>query len=552
MDFTVAILLGTYIVSIVALFLFVYSMSKGMFGDGTQAAQMIFDKDEIGHTEDPAATQKQKTKLQLDVGQKNTFHEDLDSAELESRVEADQSSSLVVGICFTLAVIWLVLASVAGLVSSIKLHSPDWLVGYDWITFGRIRPIHVNIVAYGWCSLAGIGVSLWLLPRLLKTKLVGAKWAIAGGGLWTIGVFLGIVAIALGKSDGLEWLEFPWKIDILLIIGGALVGVPLWLTLLNRKVDHLYVSIWYIAAALLWFPTLFFIANLPNFHIGVEQATVNWWFGHNVLGLFFSPIGLATIYYFVPKVLGKPIHNYNISLLGFWALAFFYSQVGGHHLIGGPVPSWFITLSITQSVMMVIPVVALFINQYYTLKGNWKALVHSPTLRFIVFGLIMYILSSVQGSMEALRSVNTITHFTHFTVAHAHLGLYGFFTMVMFGAMYYIMPRIMHWEWPYPSLIALHFWLVFVGFAIYVIWLSIGGWLQGLAMLDVARPFMESVTLTIPYLQARSLGGGLMTLGHFVFALHFFIMAWKFGPRRLGAAVIGPELILKYFKKGAA
>jgi cytochrome c oxidase cbb3-type subunit 1 len=552
MDFTVAILLGTYIVSIVALFLFVYSMSKGMFGDGTQAAQMIFDKDEIGHTEDPAATQKQKTKLQLDVGQKNTFHEDLDSAELESRVEADQSSSLVVGICFTLAVIWLILASVAGLVSSIKLHSPDWLVGYDWITFGRIRPIHVNIVAYGWCSLAGIGVSLWLLPRLLKTKLVGARWAIAGGGLWTIGVFLGVVAIALGKSDGMEFLEFPWKIDILLIIGGALVGVPLWLTLLNRKVDHLYVSIWYIAAALLWFPTLFFIANLPNFHIGVEQATVNWWFGHNVLGLFFSPIGLATIYYFVPKVLGKPIHNYNISLLGFWALAFFYSQVGGHHLIGGPVPSWFITLSITQSVMMVIPVVALFINQYYTLKGNWKALVHSPTLRFIVFGLIMYILSSIQGSMEALRSVNTITHFTHFTVAHAHLGLYGFFTMVMFGAMYYIMPRIMHWEWPYPSLIALHFWLVFVGFAIYVIWLSIGGWLQGLAMLDVARPFMESVTLTIPYLQARSLGGGLMTLGHFVFALHFFIMAWKFGPRRLGAAVIGPELVLKYFKKGAA
>jgi cytochrome c oxidase cbb3-type subunit 1 len=552
MDFTVAILLGTYIVSIIALFLFVYSMSKGMFGDGSSAAQMIFDKDEIGHTEDPAATNKQKTQLQLDVGDKDSFHHDLDSAELKARVEADQSTSLVVGICFTLAVIWLVIASVAGLISSIKLHSPDWLVGYDWITFGRIRPIHVNIVAYGWCALSGIGVSIWLLPRLLKTKLVGARWAIAGGGLWTIGVFLGVVAIALGKSDGMEFLEFPWKIDILLIVGGALVGVPLWLTLLNRQVDHLYVSIWYIAAALLWFPTLFFIANLPNFHIGVEQATVNWWFGHNVLGLFFSPIGLATIYYFVPKVLGKPIHNYNISLLGFWALAFFYSQVGGHHLIGGPVPSWFITLSVTQSVMMVIPVVALFINQYYTLKGNWRALVHSPTLRFIVFGLIMYILSSIQGSMEALRSVNTITHFTHFTVAHAHLGLYGFFTMVMFGAMYYIMPRIMHWEWPYPSLIALHFWLVFIGFAIYIIWLSIGGWLQGLAMLDVARPFMDSVTLTIPYLQARSLGGGLMTLGHFVFALHFFVMAWKFGPRRLGAAVLGPEMILKYFKKGAA
>jgi cytochrome c oxidase cbb3-type subunit 1 len=405
-------------------------------------------------------------------------------------------------------------------------------------------------VAYGWCPLAGIGVSLWMLPRLLKSPLIGARWAILGGGLWSLGVFLGVIAIANGYSDGMEWAEFPWQIDILLVVGGALIGIPLWLTLLNRKVKHLYVSVWYIAAALLWFPVLFTVVNFPNLHVGIEQATVNWWFGHNVLGLFYTPIGLASIYYFVPKVLGRPIHNYNISLLGFWALAFFYSQVGGHHLIGGPVPSWFITLSITQSIMMIIPVVALVINQYWTIKGNWRALLNSPTLRFVVFGLCMYVLSSIQGSFEALRSINTITHFTHFTVAHAHLGLYGFFSMVMFGAIYYIMPRLMSWEWPYPSLIALHFWLVIIGFSIYVIWLSIGGWLQGLAMLDASRPFMDSVRLTIPYLQARSIGGALMTLGHIVFAVHFFIMAWRKGPRRLGAAVIGPELIAKYFKKG--
>ena len=552
MDFNVAILFGTYLVSIIALFLFIYSMSNGMFGDGTSASEMIFDSQEIGHAEDPAATMAQKTQLQLDVGEKDTFHHDLDTDELDARLVADQSSSLVVGICFTAAVLWLILASFAGLISSIKLHEPDWLNSMAWLTFGRIRPIHVNIVAYGWCALSGIGVSLWLLPRLLKTPLIGARWAIAGGLIWTVGVFLGVVAIALGLSDGMEFLEFPWRIDIMLIVGGGLVGIPLWLTLLNRKVEHLYVSIWYIAAALLWFPALFTIANFPNLHFGVEQATVNWWFGHNVLGLFFTPMGLATIYYFVPKVLGRPIHNYNISLLGFWALAFFYAQVGGHHLIGGPVPSWFITLSITQSIMMIIPVVALVINQYFTIQGNWRALVHSPTLRFIVFGIFMYVISSIQGSFVALRSVNTVTHFTHFTVAHAHLGLYGFFTMVMFGAMYYIMPRIMHWEWPYPTLIALHFWLVVIGFLVYVIWLSIGGWLQGVAMLDAARPFMDSVRLTIPYLEARSVGGTLMTLGHLVFASHFFIMAWKFGPRRLGAAVIGPELITKYFKKGVA
>ena len=457
----------------------------------------------------------------------------------------------MVGICLTLAVIWLLIASVAGLVSSVKLHSPDWLAQYSWLTFGRIRPIHLNLVAYGWCSLAGIGVSLWLIPRLLKTHLVGSKYAIAGGALWTVGVFLGALSIALGYSDGLEWLEFPWQIDILLVVGGGLVGLPLWMTLLRRKVDHLYVSVWYVAAGLLWFPVLFLIANVPYLHFGVEQATMNWWFGHNVLGLWFTPIGLASAYYLIPKILGKPIYSYNLSLLGFWSLAFFYSQVGGHHLIGGPVPTWLITMSIVQSVMMIIPVFAVTVNLHMTVLGNFKALVYSPTLRFIVLGTILYTAASVQGSLEALRSVNTVTHFTHFTVAHAHLGLYGFFSMVMFGAIYYIMPRVMNWEWPYPKLISLHFWLVLIGFLIYFIWLSIGGWLQGLAMLNPDMPFMQSVAVTLPYLEARSIGGALMTLGHFVFAFHFFAMGWKFGPKRLGASLIGGSMtnkIWSYFE----
>jgi cytochrome c oxidase cbb3-type subunit 1 len=432
------------------------------------------------------------------------------------------------------------------------MHEPDWWVQYGWITFGRIRPIHLNMVAYGWCSLAGIGVAIWLIPRLLKTELVGAKYALVGGALWTIGVFAGTVAIAMGYSDGLEWLEYPWQIDILLVIGGALVGVPLWLTLLNRKVKHLYVSVWYIGAGLLWFPILFLIANWPGLHFGVQQASMNWWFGHNVLGLWFTPIGLAASYYFIPKVIGKPIHSYNLSLLGFWSLAFFYSQVGGHHLIGGPVPSWLITISIVQSMMMVIPVFAVAVNQHMTVLGNFRALAYSPTLRFIVLGAMMYTAASVQGSLEALRSVNTITHFTHYTVAHAHLGLYGFFSMVMFGSIYFIMPRVMNWEWPYPKLISLHFWLVLVGFAIYFIWLSIGGWLQGLAMLDEKTPFMQSVALTLPYLKARSIGGGLMTLGHLVFAAHFFAMGWKFGPRRLGAALLGTSVWTRFKAKGVA
>jgi cytochrome c oxidase cbb3-type subunit 1 len=552
MDFTVSVLLGTFILSIAALFVFIWSLSNGLFGDGFQAATEIFVPNELGRVEDPAATAAQIKGLQQATGTASEGGSSVSDSDAKARDDADKSTSLVVGVCLTLAVVWLVLASVAGLISSIKMHEPDWWVQYGWITFGRIRPIHLNMVAYGWCSLAGIGVAIWLIPRLLKTELVGARYALVGGALWTIGVFAGTVAIAMGYSDGLEWLEFPWQIDILLVIGGALVGVPLWLTLLNRKVKHLYVSVWYIGAGLLWFPILFLIANWPGLHFGVQQASMNWWFGHNVLGLWFTPIGLAASYYFIPKVIGKPIHSYNLSLLGFWSLAFFYSQVGGHHLIGGPVPSWLITISIVQSMMMVIPVFAVAVNQHMTVLGNFRALAYSPTLRFIVLGAMMYTAASVQGSLEALRSVNTITHFTHYTVAHAHLGLYGFFSMVMFGSIYFIMPRVMNWEWPYPKLISLHFWLVLVGFAIYFIWLSIGGWLQGLAMLDEKTPFMQSVALTIPYLKARSIGGGLMTLGHLVFAAHFFAMGWKFGPRRLGAALLGTSVLTRLKAKGVA
>ncbi len=552
MDFTVGVLLGTFLMSIAALFLFIWSMAKGLFGDGSAAATEIFAPGELGTVEDPAATALQKGGLQHAMGDAAQGAPRMGASDNAARERADQSTSLVVGVCLTLSVMWLVLASLAGLVSSLKMHMPDWLTQYAWLTFGRIRPIHLNLVGYGWCSLAGIGVAIWLVPRLLKTELVGAKYALVGGALWSVGVFLGTVAIAMGYSDGLEWLEYPWQIDILLVVGGALVGFPLWLTLLQRKVKHLYVSVWYIAAGLLWFPILFLIANFPGLHFGVQQATMNWWFGHNVLGLWFTPLGLAAAYYFIPKVLGKPIHSYNLSLLGFWSLAFFYSQVGGHHLIGGPVPSWLITISIVQSMMMVIPVFAVAVNQHMTVLGNFRALIYSPTLRFIVLGAMMYTAASVQGSMEALRAVNTITHFTHYTVAHAHLGLYGFFSMIMFGSIYFIMPRVMNWEWPYPRLISLHFWLVLVGFAIYFIGLSIGGWLQGLAMLDAKTPFMQSVTLTLPYLKARSVGGSFMTLGHLVFAAHFFAMGWKFGPRRLGAALLGTSLIPERFTRGVA
>jgi cytochrome c oxidase cbb3-type subunit 1 len=553
MNTSVMLLMASFVLSLAGLFVFIASMTRGLFGTAEQGSRVIFALDEENTTEDPAASRADQARLQAVVSRDTKARPatEMCAEDLAARIREDRSSAGPVILCLTSAVFWLLCGSLAGLISSLKMHMPDWLVTDAWLTFGRIRPAHLNMVIYGWSSLAGVGVALWLVPRLLRTVLVGGRFAIAGAILWNLGVAIGIVSILRGDSTGLEWLEFPLSPASLLFVGGALMGVPLILTLRHRQVKHLYVSVWYLGSALLWFPFLYAVANAPGVHFGVEQATMNWWFGHNVLGLWFTPLALGAAYYLIPKILGTPLYSYNLSLLGFWTIAFFYSQVGGHHLIGGPVPTWLVTLSIVQSIMMVVPVFAVAVNQHMTVLNHFRALRYSPTLRFVVLGAMMYTLVSLQGSIEALRSINTITHFTHFTIAHAHLGLYGFFTMVMFGSMYFVMPRVLGREWPYSWMISLHFWLVIVGFGIYFVALTIGGWLQGLAMLDAKQPFMASVAVTLPYLQARSLGGALMVLGHFVFSAHFLMMIstrreTQTGPARFGfvrpAHTLGSEI----------
>ena len=544
MDSTILSLLGAFLLSIMGLFAFIWSLRKGLLVENPAGASVIFARGEIGRIDDPSLDAHTETAMQAAAVPDGAL-EATAQAEIDDRTEADQSSAFPVFMFIAFACFWLMVGSAAGSIASVKLHEPDWLVQQAWLTFGRIRSVHLNAVIYGWASNAALAVIIWLLPRLLRTPLRGAIWAMLGGSLINAGIAAGIGAIAVGWTDGMEYLEIPWQIDIFIFIGFALVILPAMATLLARRVTHLYVSVWYFVAALLWIAVLFLVGNLAGVHTGVQQATTNWWYGHNALGLWFTPVAVGAVYYFLPKIIGRPVVSYNLSLFGFWTLAFFYGQVGGHHLIGGPVPGWLTTLSIVQSVMMVIPVIAFAVNMRGTLKGQMHLAKYSPTLRFMMFGGLMYFASSVQGSLESLRSINAVTHFTHFTVAHAHLGMYAFVTMVFFGAIYFMMPRVLNWEWPYPKLITLHFWLAVTGVGVYFVGLSIGGWLQGLAMLDASQSFEQSVTVTLPWLQSRSVGGVLMSLGHLVFVGHFLMMALRFGPQRTGAALFWqPKLLV--------
>jgi cytochrome c oxidase cbb3-type subunit 1 len=383
-----------------------------------------------------------------------------------------------------------------------------------------------------------IATSLWLFPRLVHAELKGARWAIGGAVLFTVGLVLGIVGVLMGVNDGMEWLEGNRYLTApFLVVGGGLIGLSLFRTAAARRAEHLYVSVWYILGAFIWFPMLYLTAKVYPWS-GAESAAVNWFYAHNVLGFWLTAMSVGAAYYFIPKVLGRPVYSYSLSVVGFWSLAMFYSLNGMHHLVGGPLPTWMITTSIVASVFMFIPVVATGINLHMTVVGRFGALRYSPTLRFVVLGALAYTAVSLQGSFTALREVNRVTHFTHWTVAHSHVGGYGFVTFVAFGAIYYVVPRLVGREWPSARLIRWHFNLALAGIAVYVLMLTSAGVAQGLALLDPQLPFQVSVERAKVGLHGRSVGGALMSLAHVVFAYHFWIMV--FPPKGLRARTRPP------------
>lgn len=526
--FTIGTLvLISFAVSLLALVVLIWAISRSQMRFTQADARTIFEAEDRGETLDDPSTRSEQA-------------ESPQGRDGESFFPA--GSRRIILFIFATATLWLVIGSTFGLIASLKLHLPDWLNGSAALTFGRMRTIHLNLVIYGWLSLGLMGMALWLIPTIFATHLRLPSVAFVGAVVMNLAVGAGAWAIGIGWSDGLEWLEIPWQIDIFIALAVFMFVVPLMVTAWHRKVRHIYVTGWYYLGAMVWFPVLFIVANLPNLHVGAQQATVNWWFAHNVLGLWLTPLGVGAAYYLLPRIIGKPIYSYSLSLVGFWALALFYSQVGIHHLIGGPVPTWVVTLSIVQSIMMFVPVIAVAINQHPLWLGNLGAFRASIPLRFVAIGALMYTAASFQGSLEALRAMNSVTHFTHYTVGHAHLGAYAFVTFVLFGGIYYMMPRLVGRVWPVPSLIVAHWWLVVVGFIIYFVSLTLGGWLQGQAMLDPARDWMESMELTVPYLTGRSVGGSLMVLGHFAFAANMIAMLVGRGAtRKAGPGLLDPQ-----------
>jgi cytochrome c oxidase cbb3-type subunit 1 len=450
------------------------------------------------------------------------------------------------------AVMWLLAGTVFALLTAIKMTNPSFFGDIEWLTFGRVRSAHLNAMIYGWAFNAGFAVALWIMARLCRSEVRHSGLLLVAGAFWNLSVTAGIAGILAGGMTSVEWLEMPVYVMPLLVFSYSVIGVWGVIAFRFRQSGHIYVSQWYILAALFWFPWLYTIAGVMIFFEparGTVQAVTNWWYASNLIGLWFTPIGLAAAYYLIPKVIGRPIYSYYLSMLGFWTLALFYSWSGINHLIGGPLPAWVITIGIVASLMMVMPVVVTAVNLHMTVVGRFRQVFASPTLLFVVFGSISYTLVSFIGSTMALRSVNEVTHFTHFTVGHAHHGVYAFYTMVMFGAIYFIVPRLVYREWPSSALIKCHFYMTAGGITIMILALYIGGWRQGLSLNNADIDFIEIVKSTIPWLHARSVSGLLIAIGHVAFAINFFWMVVarhgrediEGAPTLLNADAIGEE-----------
>jgi cytochrome c oxidase cbb3-type subunit I len=469
-----------------------------------------------------------------------TIHE----VEKVERALIDASTRLPVLFFYASAIVWLLLGTLLAGLTSWKLHAPDMLADYSFLTWGRVRPAHMNVMVWGWASMAGIGTAIWLMARLCRTTLRHPLLLIGGGAFWNLGVMLGVGGILAGGSTGYQWLEFPSYASIVLFVAYTLVVSWAVIMFRFRKGDHIYITQWYLLGAFLWFPWVYGAAQIALFVVpvqGVMQAAVNWWFANNLLFLWFGSIGLGTAYYMIPKVIGRPVYSYHLAAIGFWTYALFASWTGMQRLVDGPFPAWMITASIAATILTIIPVATVGLNHHMTMRGYFGLLRYSPTLRFTVFGAISYTVFSVMGVLISLRSVARYVDFTQASIAYSHMGLYAFFTMVIFGSMYYIVPRLVGREWRYASLIKLHFWSSTYGVGLMVLMLFAAAIAQGSALNDPGLTFMEGLEYVPMYLRGRSLSGVLLTVSHCVFAFHFGLMLFGLGRTATVPTFLNPQ-----------
>ncbi len=423
------------------------------------------------------------------------------------------------------AAFWLLLGTGIGEYLGVKFVAPD-ADHISWLSFGRLRPVHTNIVFWGWASIGMMGLGYYVVPTVSNTKIFSIKLGWIGLICTNIMVIAGSLSLMAGISNGGgEFREYTWPVMAFFAVALILTFINFFMTVAKRTTKEIYISNWFIVSAILFTIIVALTAYLPFWQNGIGETIVQGYFMHSGVGMWFTLYTVGLLYYFIPQQINKPIYAYSLGILAFWTQIIFYTVIGTHHFIFSAIPWWLQTVAIVGSAGMIIPVVAATINFTMTFKGHWNKINNSYTLPFFLVAVVYYFLVSMQGTIEAFKFTNLLWHFTDFTVAHAHAGFYGIITFTLWGGMYAIVPRLTGKE-PPQHLVGAHFWLAFIGLIFYVVPLSIGATYRGLMWMD-GKPFIDSVVVMFQYWVWRAIGGSLMFISHVVFAYNFYKMVTK-------------------------
>ena len=427
------------------------------------------------------------------------------------------------------SVVYGVVGMLVGVIIAAQLTWPELNMGIEWLTYGRLRPLHTNAVifAFGGCVL--FATSYYIVQRTCHTRLFAEKLAWFTFWGWNLVIVLAVITLPLGITSGKEYAELEWPIDILITLVWVAYAIVFFGTVGTRKVRHIYVANWFFGAYIIAVALLHIVnsAALPvsfwksySAYAGVQDAMIQWWYGHNAVGFFLTAAFLGMMYYFIPKQAERPIYSYRLSIVHFWALIFTYMWAGPHHLHYTALPDWTQSVGMVFSLILLAPSWGGMINGIMTLSGAWHKLRDDPILRFLIVSLSFYGMSTFEGPMMSIKTVNALSHYTDWTVGHVHSGALGWVGLVSMGSLYFLIPRLFGQKKMYSvPAIELHFWVATIGIVLYIAAMWIAGVMQGL-MWRAVNPdgsltytFVESVKATFPFYVIRLLGGVLYLAG---------------------------------------
>ena len=437
-----------------------------------------------------------------------------------------------------MTVVWGIVGMLVGVIIAAQLYWPALNFDIPWLSYGRLRPLHTNAVIFAFGGSGIFATSYYIVQRTSRARLFSDKLAAFTFWGWNLVIVLAAITLPLGMTQGKEYAELEWPIDLLITAVWVAYGVVFFGTIVKRKIAHIFVANWFFGAYIITIAILHIFNNLAmpvtigksySVYTGAVDAMVQWWYGHNAVGFFLTAAFLGMMYYFVPKQAERPIYSYRLSVVHFWALISIYMWAGPHHLHYTALPDWAQSIGMVFSLILLAPSWGGMINGMMTMNGAWDKLRTDPILKFMIVSLSFYGMSTLEGPLMSIKTVNSLSHYTDWTIGHVHSGALGWVAMITIGCIYSLLPRVLNLKSMYSTrMIESHFWIHTLGVVLYIAAMWIAGVMQGLmwrATNDdgtLTYTFVESLKATYPYYLARVGGGVLVLSGRFLMAWNVF------------------------------